>query len=763
MSDVTLSKAVRANLLNLQKTATQLGITQERLASGLRVNSALDNPTNFFTAASLNSRSADMNALLDAMSNGIQTIEAADNGLTAITKNLESMVSTLTQARQDKSFKAASYTISPSATGNISFSGGAVGSTPISVALGSGTTSPTAGTNDITFGSAMDFTATTATSGGVAASGSFSSKTFTDATSASLQTAFGSTLTFDDAGDQLNFSLNIDGSGVVNYTIDSSAITAAGLGGNTISNSTELATVMNYVVNTEGTYTTGAGNDLTIDGSGGNITISSLSTGTGSTVSLSGVGVVENGGANTLTNTSGLADNTDTGVAGDVLRIDLDVDGVNQVLTFNASEVNAELGSLTIGSLSDLATVINSKLSGASADGSGTNLVLTSDSTGASSNVDVNGVTFDDDGGGAVADSFTGFAGGSVTAGTVGIAGTTPTLTFDVTVDGGTVQNITIDAAAVASATGGDSVIDDADELATVINSLTTGLTAINNAGTITLRSDTTGTNSSVSIANTTATGVTNTSGITDGSGTTGAATGGAALRTVDQLVNAINNDPNLKTAVRASIDNGKLRIENLSTSELTITGYNATSASIDGSSGTATIGGNTVRADLSAQYNTLIDQLDKFSDDASYNGVNLLRGDKLKITFNETSTSEIDIQTKDGNAINSANLGVRTSMTPADLDSDTAIENFIVDVKAALRSVRSQASAFGSNLSVVQNRQEFTKHMINTLETGASNLTLADTNEEAANLLALQTRQQLSSTALSLASQADQNVLRLF
>ncbi len=80
-----------------------------------------------------------------------------------------------------------------------------------------------------------------------------------------------------------------------------------------------------------------------------------------------------------------------------------------------------------------------------------------------------------------------------------------------------------------------------------------------------------------------------------------------------------------------------------------------------------------------------------------------------------------------------------------------------------ALGSLRSQASGFGSNLSIVQNRQEFTKATINTLQTGADNLVLADSNEEAANLLALQTRQQLSSTALSLASQADQAVLRLF
>jgi len=83
--------------------------------------------------------------------------------------------------------------------------------------------------------------------------------------------------------------------------------------------------------------------------------------------------------------------------------------------------------------------------------------------------------------------------------------------------------------------------------------------------------------------------------------------------------------------------------------------------------------------------------------------------------------------------------------------------------LKGTLDTLRTQASQLGSNLSIIETRQDFTKNMINVLETGASNLTLADTNEEAANVLALQTRQQLSSTALSLSSQADQNVLRLF
>ncbi|MGB8105336.1 MAG: flagellin, partial [Pseudolabrys sp.] len=93
----------------------------------------------------------------------------------------------------------------------------------------------------------------------------------------------------------------------------------------------------------------------------------------------------------------------------------------------------------------------------------------------------------------------------------------------------------------------------------------------------------------------------------------------------------------------------------------------------------------------------------------------------------------------------------------------DTNIDTAVGDLTAALTTLRSESQTLGANLSTVQIRQDFTKATINTLQTGSSDLTLADSNEEGANLLALQTRQQLSTTALSLAAQADQNVLRLF
>src|SRR5690606_28513495 len=136
-SDISLSKAVRANLLSLQNTASMMDKTQSRLATGNKVNSALDNPSNFFTATSLNGRAADMGNLLDSMASGIKVIEAANNGLTALTKNLESMQSTLRQARQDKSFQTQSFDVT--ANSEISLSGGQFGNISETVSLASAT------------------------------------------------------------------------------------------------------------------------------------------------------------------------------------------------------------------------------------------------------------------------------------------------------------------------------------------------------------------------------------------------------------------------------------------------------------------------------------------------------------------------------------------------------------------------------------------------------------------------------------------------
>jgi flagellin-like hook-associated protein FlgL len=165
-----------------------------------------------------------------------------------------------------------------------------------------------------------------------------------------------------------------------------------------------------------------------------------------------------------------------------------------------------------------------------------------------------------------------------------------------------------------------------------------------------------------------------------------------------------------------------------------------------------------TERAALAAQFDALRTQIDQLAADSGYNGKNLLDGDSLDVIFNEDGTSTLTIT---GVTFDASGLGIAAAVNSWATDAD--INAAVTDLNAALNTLRTQAKTFGSNLSTVQARQDFTKSMINTLTTGADKLVLADTNEEGANLLALQTRQQLSTTALSLAAQSDQNVLRLF
>ncbi len=164
-------------------------------------------------------------------------------------------------------------------------------------------------------------------------------------------------------------------------------------------------------------------------------------------------------------------------------------------------------------------------------------------------------------------------------------------------------------------------------------------------------------------------------------------------------------------------------------------------------------------RASYQTQYNILLLQIEALALDSSYGGINLLSGENATATFNESGSSMLSIT---GTSLNATGLGL-TELTGDDFQSDFAIAEIVDDLDAALASLRSQATRFGSSLTILQTREDFTKTMVRTLEAGADDLTLADTNQEGANLLALQTRQALSTTALSLSSMGAQAVLRLF
>ena len=476
-NDIVLSAGIRQNLLSLQTTSQLQERTQTRLATGKKVNSALDNAVNFFTAASLTTRSTELTSLLDSMTNGVNTLKAADNGLTSITTTIQSMQATVTQARQDASWQSSSFTIDATTIGTsslktMSFQAGSVGSTPVNVYL-----------NDVET---------------VAGSGGYTAASNTTGTTASI------------------------------------TIQAADINGGTA------------------------------------ITVAVAAGETASTTAAN----------------------------------------INSAVGYNLASVSSN----------------QLKLQDANAD--------------------------------------------------------------VITVSG-------------------------------------------NNLGQI---------------------------GITAGTST---ATAGA-VESVDQLVAVINANASLSGKVKASNNAGQIQITNISISSLTVTGIGAVSGKLDGTAGTKAIAGNSVRANLVTQFNQLKDQLDKTAADASFNGINLLTGDVLKLFFNELGTSTLSIQSTNPNGINSSTLGI-ASATNAEFQDNTAVDARLQALTAALGTVASQASDFGSHLSIVQNRQTFTNNMINTLRVGADGLTLADTNEEGANMLALQTRQQLSVTALSLASQAQQSVLKLF
>ncbi len=166
-----------------------------------------------------------------------------------------------------------------------------------------------------------------------------------------------------------------------------------------------------------------------------------------------------------------------------------------------------------------------------------------------------------------------------------------------------------------------------------------------------------------------------------------------------------------------------------------------------------------TIRANLVAQYNNVIQQITTTSQDSSFNGINLLNGDDLKLTFNETGKSTLNIK---GVTFNAAGLGLASLVAGTDFLDNASANKALTLLGAASTTLRTEASALGSNLSIVQLRQDFSKNLINVLQTGASNLTLADTNEEAANSQALSTRQSIAVSALALANQSQASVLQL-
>ncbi len=243
---------------------------------------------------------------------------------------------------------------------------------------------------------------------------------------------------------------------------------------------------------------------------------------------------------------------------------------------------------------------------------------------------------------------------------------------------------------------------------------------------------------------------------------------------TVQDLIDGINNNTTLNakghgTAIRAALVGGNLQITSSSGKTVQLTSDDSDSA-LQGLLGTKTVEGNSVvatgtdfvdatRKSISTQFDDILKQIDQTIQDSSYGGINLLQGQDLKVTFNESGSSSINISGVSYTANGELGIANSTNSFISNDDVDVAAAN----LKRAADKIASQAAIFAANLTVVQNRSTFTKNIVQSLNAGADSLTMADQNEESANLLALNTRQQLAQTTLSLASQADAAITRLF
>jgi flagellin-like hook-associated protein FlgL len=164
--------------------------------------------------------------------------------------------------------------------------------------------------------------------------------------------------------------------------------------------------------------------------------------------------------------------------------------------------------------------------------------------------------------------------------------------------------------------------------------------------------------------------------------------------------------------------------------------------------------------AEYAAQFDKIAKEIDAVVKDASYQGINLLKEGTLTVTFNETRSNKFEI--KGDNVV--AKMAIAKAVDGAGKWTDAAtVDASIGQISEAIDYLRSYATELGNNYSIIETRQNFTEAMIDVLETGSDKLVLADMNEESANYLALQTRQQLAVNSLALASQSAQSVLGLF
>ncbi|HEY0329269.1 MAG TPA: DUF1522 domain-containing protein [Rhodopseudomonas sp.] len=742
---VILSSAVRQNLLSLQSTADLLATTQSRLSTGKKVNTALDNPTNFFTASSLDSRASDINNLLDGIGNGVQILQAANTGITSLQKLVDSAKSIANQALQTVS----GYTTKSN----------------VSTTIAGATADDIRGTTTFASAFAVSGVVTDGTSGG--ASPITSATTLGGVAGALVGTAA-------TAGDGTT-----DLSGTVTLAAGTTATTllaaAAPKDGDVLVVNGKSITFKAGAAPAAAGVATGSGvsGNIVTDGSGNSqiyltggtvadvLKAVDLASGVAKTVNAAGVATIT--GSTAAFATGVLTVNSSTGA-------DLSITGKADLLNAFGLTTSIGSGNVSVGVARTTAATTTANLitDGSTLNVNGHTITFSNAYQPLPANVPTGsgiqaGSHLQTDGSGnsivylqgaTIADTLkaidlaTGVQTASNAAGVTTLSTASGASPSSVAANGtlklstGTLSDLNI-AGGVGNALSALGLDGPTHSSANFSASRAAGTGGINGK-TLTFSSFNGGTAVSVTL----------------GDGTNG------TVKTLAQLNSALSAN-NLGATVDAS---GKLTISAANDYASSTLGSTASGGSIGGTlttSTTFTIAAapvadavaQTTRANLVTQYNNILDQITTTAQDASFNGVNLLNGDNLKLTFNETGKSTLNIQ---GVTFNAAGLGLSNLTGGTDFIDNSATNKVLTTLTTASTSLRSQASALGSNLSIVQLRQDFSKNLINVLQTGSSNLTLADTNEEAANSQALSTRQSIAVSALSLANTSQQSVLQL-
>jgi flagellin len=308
--------------------------------------------------------------------------------------------------------------------------------------------------------------------------------------------------------------------------------------------------------------------------------------------------------------------------------------------------------------------------------------------------------------------------------------------------------------------TNGAKTLDAANAALTALTSLVNSAESIANSALASARTTASTSGTVAGLTGSSSFAVANGNTITVNDGTVTATITSTGTLTVQQIIDGVNNTASLKVKASLSSD-GRILLEATGTNSIVVGGTaTAPEKAQFGLVNGTTAGGslNSSRSTLAAQFDTLRTQIDALAADAGFDGVNLLNGGSLKITLNETGTTSLSVT---GVTFNSAGLGIVASTNTWQTDKD--INDSLGKLQTALSTLQTQASVFSSNQSMVTAREDFTSLLIDTLNTAADNLVTSDSNEDSAELLALQTRQQLAMTALTLAASNDQAILRLF